>query len=185
MTNSDLATLMRTLHAETKSQLSELGNKIKKLETDQQQMKAAIQTLQTENQLLKTRLNANNIVIHGIPYDENENSETLFNETKKIFEENLKLEGIDIDTVQRLNSEKGIGPVVVKLLYQREKNLILASGRLMKGTSIGISHDLPKSARVRESIFRKEIKKASTTGKQWRRNGDKLIIDGLISEGII
>lgn len=100
------------------------------------------------------------MVIHGIEFDASETEGSLRAAANNIITTQLNLKPVTIDKVYRISTTSEPGPVITKLIFECEKDLILSVCNKLHGTNISISEDLTKQARVRNSVFRNAIKEA-------------------------
>lgn len=155
-----------------------------KQETSKQihELKIEKKSLNNSIAMLKKENDRHNLVIHGMVFDSSETEQSLATAANAIFTQQLKINNVTIDKVYRITSTSNTGPVVVKLIFEREKELILSSCNKLRGTEISISEDLPKQDRVRYSVFRRAINEAGSNNKHYKRNGDMVTIDGKVYE---
>lgn len=158
---------------------SDFSNKVNQLEKVNNKLEKELAHAKKEIENLTKKVNDHNLVMHGIPYNEAETNETLFQEVQQIIENQLSL-NVNVDVAHRISN--GNGPVIVKMVLLREKELILRNCYKLKGTTLAISEDLPKRIRIVNSIIRSEMKAATEQKKTCKRVGEKLLIDNQLSE---
>ena len=171
-----LSQSLRELQEEVRSMRTDIGA-IKHLE-DQ------VQSLKIQNKALNQRLNdlenysrRDNIVISGLKEESNENCKDLF---KLMVREKLQIhERIEVVRVHRLGkADHGQRPLIARLRYYDDKELIMSKTGMLKGSGIYFNDDLcPESNRNRSSLVPvwKELKKVDN---RTRLQGDKIKYKG-------
>ena len=92
------------------------------------------------------------------------------------------IDGISIERAHRLgkrnlNSEKP-RPIIAKLSFYKNKELILSNARFLAGTVYGISQDFPREiVEIRRGLVR-VLKDAKKEGRDAKLVYDKLYING-------
>lgn len=122
---------------------------------------------------LENRSRRNNLIIHGIPKEKNEDPSSLDTIVNgKIISDILKTEPVPIERIHRLGkpATKKVRPVILKLLDHRDKNRVLKNCFKLKGSSFAISEDF--SSRVRDVR-----RKLWNCAKKFKHAGDKVIMN--------
>jgi hypothetical protein len=161
MDEQKLAGLMKTLLQESEDRMSYLiSTKLKPLEelvTKIGRVECSVNNLQREVGRLQQEIKRNNIIVYGIPEP---NNETPADITRAIegLSNSLKIAKIDIDDAFRLGKHLSgkTRPLLIKLLRYREKQNIFKAATALKGTSISISNDKTKEARIAEAALRRK-----------------------------
>lgn len=121
---------------------------------------------------LENRSRRNNLIIHGIPEEKNEDPSSLDNIVNgKIISDILKTEPVAIERIHRLGkpATKKVRPVILKLLDHRDKNRLLKNCFKLKGSNFAISEDFSRRVRdVRRKLW--------NCAKKFKHAGDKVIM---------
>lgn len=146
--------------------------KIKRLEEKVDQQEGKIEKLERE---IKRR----NLVIYGIPEQEDEN---LHEEIKNLMEKiNINIDyKNETENIRRIgiNREKNNRPILIKFLNENKKYEVIKNAYKLKNTNYGISNDLTKKEMKEKQILLKYLKKAREDGYKASLKGKKLIING-------
>ncbi len=109
----------------TEKKIDNLAERVKKLEEREMELKAEIQTVKEENVTLKLQLEnleqysrRNNLIISGIPTNQNENIREITKNLAKIW--NVEIQNYDIVAAHRLYSRTKIPDIIIKF-NNREK----------------------------------------------------------------
>jgi hypothetical protein len=161
MDEQKLAGLMKSLLQESEDRMSYLiSSKLKQLEelvTKIGRVECSVNNLQREVERLQQEIKRNNIIVYGIPEP---NSETPTDIIRAIegLSNSLKIAKIDFDDAFRLGKHVSgkTRPLLIKLLRYREKQNIFKAAKAPKGTSISISNDKTKEARIAEAALRRK-----------------------------
>lgn len=155
----------------TLASLSDCKEKVEKCEATVNAVQKQVAQLCSKMDDLENRSRRNNIVIYGIPENDDEGPESLRKYVEnEIFSHLLK----EVKTVERVHrAGKKITdrdrPVILRFYDFAEKMAILRSCSKLKGTNISISEDF--SLAVRET--RRKLWKSS---KSNRDSGDRVVL---------
>lgn len=114
---------------------------------------------------LQKQINRKNIIIHGIQQIENEKN--LDSRVTQILNERLQT-NISADKIEqvyrlgRFNERKDI-PIKVKFANYKDKEEVMKSRSMLKGTKIFINNDLPHELRMKEMEERKRKREQTLT----------------------
>lgn len=151
-----------------------------KLSSEVASLKQSLARLETKNEDLESHSRRNNILIHGLPEDPNEKSDTLLSEVSKLLTESLEIPCPHIERCHRIGKPRDgrPRPVIMKILDFTEKVLVMKNASKLKGSDYHITEDF--SLRVRN--IRKNLFSATLP---FRKNGstvkiryDHVYIDG-------
>lgn len=136
--------------------------------------------------LLEKRINANNVIIHGI--DEKESEMHLEEEVVQLLncKLDINIKGDDIEYVGRIGKvvKDKNRPIKLQFAHQKIKTTIMREKRRLAGSEIFINDDLPRVLRIRDAERRKKNKESRT------QNGIKRLAtqssnEGEVGEGMI
>lgn len=118
-----------------------------------------INELILKNDDLENRSRRNNLIMHGISEDSNENTSTLLCSVTSVFTNTLKITCPQIERVHRLGKARTgyTRPIILKLSNFGEKSVVLKNSSKLKGSNVFITEDF--SSRIRH--IRKKIWEAS------------------------
>lgn len=135
-------------------------------------LRSLVSTLEMKLDDLENRSRRNNLIIHGIPEEKDEDQGSLDAIVNgKIISDILKTEPITIERIHRLGKphERKVRPVILKLLDHRDKNRVLKNCFKLKGSTFAISEDF--SSRVREIR-----RKLWNCARKFKQAGDKVTL---------
>lgn len=137
-----------------------------------------------ENKLddLENRSRRQNLVIHGLEEDENENWETTREKVKKLLQTRLEIQ-IEDNIIQRAHrtGKKIPGksrPIVCKFLCDIKKEETLRASKKLRGSSLFISQDYPYTVRNERRKLQNYMHEARVNGKYAYLSFRYLFIDG-------
>lgn len=125
---------------------------------------------------LQREVRKNNLVIFGIPGEEEED---LVHKILEFLKTVLKVQTSEeeINDVYRFGKSEKDRPVLVKFVSAHKKFQILKQGILLKGTKISISNDLIRQDREKQKILRKHLKLARNQGLEAKIIQYKLLVN--------
>ncbi|XP_077512299.1 uncharacterized protein LOC144123324 [Amblyomma americanum] len=147
-----------------------LETKVQSCQTEISRMNHVIESLEKKIDDLENRSRRSNLIVYGLPEDEEESTETLEQAVNKsIIQDTLKLDPVAFERIHRLGRPQANKnrPVIFKLLDARNKSAILKQGFKLKDTKYAIGEDF--SPRIREIR-----KKLWNSAKENRQKGDKV-----------
>nr|XP_037284169.1 uncharacterized protein LOC119176932 [Rhipicephalus microplus] len=100
---------------------------------------------------LENRSRRCNLIIYGIPENQNEDNSTLEETvTETVFKEKLDIDGVGIERIHSLGkpATNKTRPTILKLLDFRDKTRVFKNCHKLKGTDLSVSEDF--SVRVRD-----------------------------------
>ena len=181
---------IKTTVDSTKSSVDSINKKMETISEDQVKLKSDVAFLVEENYNLKNQLNQleqyqkkSNLIINGIPENENETlNEKIKNLAKKI---DVNLKEFDIIAAHRLHAKRSPAPVIVRLLNLEKKTKMIANSRKLKPNTESLGWDTePKPIFINEQLTKTNallLKKAQDLKKNgqikfvWSRDGNILI----------
>ncbi|CAH1163427.1 unnamed protein product [Phaedon cochleariae] len=185
--DNELKKILLDLQASSKDikeELKEIKGALQKQTNKIEQITNKINVLEKDNQFLKEKLKfterkikRNNIVIFGIP--EEENPLAYF---KKTVEEKLEIsfEETEVDNIYRIGQIKEGRPraVILEFVRNLKKTEIFNKVTKFRGTGITISNDLTEEDRKEHNVLYKNLKIAREKQYQAKIKGNKLIVNG-------
>jgi hypothetical protein len=115
-----------------------------------------------------------NIIIQGIPHKKDETWKDLELVLKDVFMKLKINEKLDYDEWYRIGPYSSTTrPIMLKLLRQKDKKMIMANRKNLKGTTIYINDDNPKDVRKKLAILRsreRQLRIENPTSKIFIRN---------------
>lgn len=145
----DVASIKSTT-TETKEIVESLTTRVEQLEEDREEIKDQVGMLWEENYMLRQKIESmeqysrvNNVIIHGIPAQSEENLRNVICELAKHLE--VDVSDNDICTTHRLPSKDSIPPIIVKFNNRDKKNKLITNSKIKKlnGEKIGLSTKIP------------------------------------------
>jgi hypothetical protein len=133
------------------------------------------------------QLRKKNLIIQGLPEKKDESWNDLENAIKELYEK-LSIPGTpDFDDCFRLGkpAEGKIRPVILKLIRIRDKKMLLAQTRKLKGTKIFVNEDHSIEERKMLSILRsreKELRRDHPEARVYIRGKNLIFKKGLNSQ---
>lgn len=161
----DIKAQNRGIHEELKT----LQTRVNLIENNHKEDNNSLITLQRE-------IRKNNLVIFGLPGEEDED---LLHKILEFLKTVLKVQisEQEINDVYRFGKGDKDRPILVKLVSAHKKFRILKQGILLKGTKISISNDLIKEDREKQKILRKHLKLARNQGLEAKIINYKLLVN--------
>jgi hypothetical protein len=188
MDESRLLEMLKTQFKESEDRMAYMiTTKLKPIEESIRKFslfEAKLVSLQQENERLHQELKKNNIIVFGIPEVSGETTDV-----QKVIEglsNSLKIAQIDYNDAFRIgkyNKDKA-RPLLVKLLRYRDKQAIFNAAKNLKGSSVSISNDKTKEARIADAALRRkksEIQSSHPHAKLYFRNQKLIVKDGSVT----
>ncbi|XP_074041809.1 uncharacterized protein [Leptinotarsa decemlineata] len=165
--------------------IKEIKNDLKNLTTKIVEVNQRIVKIETEDFSLKEKLKIaerklrrNNIIIFGIPEEEQD----PLNYFKTIIEKNLEvtLEETEVDTIKRIGlpSNNKPKPVILELVRNLKKAEIFNKVTKFKGTGLSITNNLNKEDREEQRFLYHQLRSARQNHHQAVLKGNTLIVNG-------
>jgi SepF-like predicted cell division protein (DUF552 family) len=188
MDESRLLEMLKTQFKESEDRMAYMiTTKLKPIEESIRKfslLEAKLVSLQKENERLHQELQKNNIIVFGIPEISGETTDV-----HKVIEglsNSLKIAQIDYNDafrIRKYNKDKA-RPLLIKLLRYRDKQAIFNAAKNLKGSSISISTDKTKEARIADAALRRkksEIQTSHPHVKLYFRNQKLIVKDGSVT----
>ena len=182
---------VKELGRKTNTSIEGVLEEMRKLKEENENMKSIIGEIKEENRRLKMHINEldqygkkSNIIVYGVPYQENEN---LRNEIIRIAASmETELNDGDISAVHRLPSKntKKPPPIIVKMNNLDKKTNLVNNSRRMKLRGVGSNPKLSFSVAIYDHLSTntmellneaKEMRKNGKIAYAWQRNGKVFI----------
>lgn len=174
--NKEIKEDIKTIKEELSSQnqnIIELNKKVESLEIENKELHKSLEAA-------KNIIKKNNIVIFGIPDEQDTN---IRGELHKLFKEQLEVEVFeeDIDNLYRVGAVRTDKPrpVILEFVRNTVKQQIFSNVRKLKGSGISISNDLTPEKRNQQRVLLKHLKAARLKNYNAKILKDKLIVDGI------
>jgi hypothetical protein len=137
-------------------------------------LEKTVNVLKQELETLHAKLRMKNIIIQGIPHKKDETWKDLELVLKDVFMKLKINEKLDYDECYRIGPYSSTTrPIMLKLLRQKDKKMIMANRKNLKGTTIYINDDNPKDVRKKLAILRsreRQLRIENPTSKIFIRN---------------
>ena len=122
----------------------------------------------------------NNIRIDGIAELPNETNEVLHVKVKKLLEEKLQIQNVNLDNIHRLSANKRIQgaprTIITRFSNQWTRDNIMKKKMKLKGTGIFLNEDVSENTLLARRDQMDLYKQAKSSGKIAFFNGKRLII---------
>ena len=147
------------------SKTGDLEKRITKLELENQQMRHQVGILEDKHKLvldklskLETHSRKNNLVLEGVPEEQNETNEKSQKLVKDIIKDTLEIdEDLDLATVHRFGSENPEGkprPIVVAFQHPRDRRSVWKKKTKLKNTNYILQENFSKDViEARKVLF--------------------------------
>lgn len=173
----------------TNANLGEVIKDVEQLKKSREQHHELLEGILRENYVLKMRINEieqhskkNNIIISGVPFEQNEKLRDIFVKIASKLGENVN--DYDIGAIHRLYTKRGIPGIIVRMNDSEKKfNLVKQSKRMkIEGRNVGITPSYPifideQMTQYNAELHRKalELRKSGVIKFVWHRNGKILV----------
>ncbi|GFR60234.1 SH3 domain protein, partial [Elysia marginata] len=171
---------MKAQNVLLQDQIKDLVSANSELKQENDELQKRLKTLEDKMDDVEARSRRNNILVHGLPPD-NEQETWIDCEkvVRKMINNHLEIDDarIQIDRAHRLRSNNGTGAINVRITHYKDKENIMKNKKKPKDTNIHISDDY--TPRIRE-IRRKLspfLNKFRNEGKRATMVYDHLIVD--------
>ena len=182
--HEDVADMMNSFSAVQKEmqalshEVTSLRNSNDELQESNRRMKDQLMTLEAKADDLENRSKRNNIIIHGIPRNENESPEECQRNLKDMITNKLDIHAdFSFDRVHRLNAKKD-SPIIARCTFYKDKIAILKAKRKLKDTNVFVGEDFSQRVRSIRKKLSPHLKTAKEQGKRATMIYDHLIIEG-------
>lgn len=150
-----------------------LRNELSKVKSDNKQLHDHINRLEAQSR-------RDNLILYGIQENVNENCLAI---VYQVLHDNLGIENpqnIKVVRCHRLGpkSRSQPRPIIFKLHYFPDREMIWSQKKMLKGTKLWLSEDFPIEINQRRQLLDPIRKKAVSEGKLATLSVDRLIIDG-------
>ncbi|XP_072145120.1 uncharacterized protein [Dermacentor andersoni] len=161
--------------------LSFLEDKLSSCTEQITNLQQVVSSLELRLDDLENRSRRSNLIVYGMPEEEDENNESLERSVnKKVVKDSLQLDEVAIERIHRLGrpEENKTRPIILKLLDFRDKAKVLRNCHKLKGTAFAISEDFsPRVRDIRRNLW-KYGKPEKNSGGKVSLVYDKLKING-------
>lgn len=150
--------------------LDVLATKISSCVEQVAHLQEVVSALELKVDDLENRSRRCNLIIYGIPENQNEDNSTLEETvTETVFKEKLEIDGVGIERIHRLGKPAAnkTRPIILKLHDFRDKTRVFKNCHKLKGTDLSVSEDF--SVRVRD--IRRNLWNCAKANKE---SGDKV-----------
>lgn len=163
------------------NKLDTITNEMKQLRQENNELKNKLSIHENKIEQLEREIRKKNIVVKGIPDEEEENEEKGREKinaviTKMGVEVDEKVEVDEIRRIGKYNSNK-TRPILVKFTKESTKMKIIRNARKLKGTDIWIDEDYPKNIQEERRELIQKMKEARNKGDTAILRYNKLIIN--------
>ena len=149
-------------------------------------MKKTISQLTSKVSYLEGQTKRDNLVLFGIPEQQEETWDDCENEVRKVLDENLKLQGalsdneVGIERAHRIGKKQQCKtrPIVVKFGRYKTKNAILNLKHKLKGSRYRISEQFSDAIMRERRKFQPLIESAIQNKQRFSLKYNKLVIEG-------
>ena len=183
---SNLETQMNQKYEQLENSMSFLNNQFESLKTDivglkeeNQQMKKEIKILKEEAIDSKSRSMRKNLLLHGVPENREENSETT---VRQFVKDKLEIDtqDVEIERCHRIGPYQPgkCRPIVTNFMKFKDKETIKKASHKLKSTKYGLSDQFPKEIIARRKILRPIEKDIKSKGNPVYMPIDKLYTTG-------
>lgn len=166
------------------NKLDEITKEMRQLKQENNELKNKLIFHEDKIEQLEREIRKKNIVVKGIPDEEEENEEKGREKINTVI---LKM-GVEIDEKIEVDEIRRIGkydsnrtrPILVKFTKESTKMKILRSARKLKGTDIWVDEDYPKNIQEERRELIQKMKEARNKGETAILRYNKLIINNEI-----
>lgn len=174
---------VKDIVTKTREDFIEVRAQIGRLEEENVFLKDEVKRLDNAGVLVEDRVielekysRKNNVIISGIPYDKEENVESIVHVVAR--EAKVKLREFDICAAHRLHARNKVPDIIVKFLCNEKKNELIKSVKKCKleiqGIKIYVSDHLLGSTKVLLNEA-KQLRREGRIQFVWTRNGDLFV----------
>ncbi|XP_077564723.1 uncharacterized protein LOC144180217 [Haemaphysalis longicornis] len=160
--------------------LAAMDKKIMDCTTKVSALQKTVSDLELKLDDLENRSRRSNLIVYGIPEDEQENEESLEEVINdQIAKTILEIEPVSIERIHRFGkpNPNKTRPIILKLLDDRDKTKILKNCHKLKGSEISISEDFSKRVRLIRKKLWDSAKPNKESGQKVHLVYDKISID--------
>lgn len=166
------------------NKLDAITKEMRQLKQENNELKNKLIIHEDKIEQLEREIRKKNIVVKGIPDEEEENEEKGREKINTVI---LKM-GVEIDEKTEVDEIRRIGkydsnrtrPILVKFTKESTKMKILRSARKLKGTDIWVDEDYPKNIQEERRELIQKMKEARNKGETAILRYNKLIINNEI-----
>lgn len=185
----EIKTMFASINANMQAmdgKLTDVVNELRDIKMENEAMKRQIKVQETKIANLEREVRRKNLIIRGIPDDEDEDPRQTKEKIFKICE----TLGVDVKSETDVDEARRIGkpvadrqrPVLLKLTTANKKMEILRETKRLKGSEIWIDEDYPKDILEERKLLIPKLKEARNKGHRAQLRYNKLIINGEVCD---
>lgn len=178
ITMKDLFQEISRVREDSKKSETKISTKLDNIQNSLQPLREEVATHSREIAQLKNDKSRKNLVIFGLPQDDEESYDQLEGKVLNLFVNTMGVTSfnlMELDFIRRAKTEKPSKPVVLGLTTQRRKINILKNRGKLKGSGIYIHEDVSPEVKAQEKALRPQMYRLREEGKYAIIRGGKLI----------